>query len=603
MELEKKWPESLKRFLSPETRKIISLILTIGYVISFAGLFVFLLWRCRYGFGNSDEAFYLTVPYRFLQGDRMLIHEWHLSQFASFTMVPAVWLYLLIAGTTEGIILSFRYIYTVVWCAGALFLYFRARRLSEYGAMCASLVMMCYAPFGMMALSYNTLGLLYLINSVLFLLCAQRYRKIQFILSGIFFAGAVLCCPYLAMVYLLYTLLVLAAGIRKKIPLIQTNQTDIRTCWKFFTLGAAILAILFLAVLFSGGTLQQILASLNYSLQDPEHANFSLVAKTQEYFHWIAASNRAFLPMLAVFLLMTVLSRFYPHPLWFAIVCGAVFFYLRRFLQDFAKIAYVSYPNFLMFPLTFVGIYIALVTRQSKIRWIAILWLVPGLLYTYCLNYSSNQEFLAISSASTVSSLCSLVMMWLYCEELKELRCRRVPLLSLLSYLAVIVLFCFQMRYEVPVRYQTVYWEAGLMKYEEQREITDKGPETGLITTVKNAEEYHRTYSAMQNIHQTKFLALSEMTWLYLINDNEIASYSAWLTLWDEETVIQHLKAYYQSCPEKKPDLIFIEKKYGNLLSLFDSPDYIITPLEGEHYFVRPADTRLSGSSRLNSQR
>ena len=418
MILKKKWLDEQTINTLPKTQKWIGRSLSFCYVLIFISLFVFLLWRCKYGLGNSDEAFYLTVPYRFLQGDRMLIHEWHLSQFASFTMVPVVWLYLLIVGTTEGIILSFRYIYTVIWCAGSLFLFLRARKLSKYGAMCASLVMMCYAPFGIMALSYNTLGLLYLINAILFLLCAQRYRILQFILSGFFFAGAVLCCPYLALVYLFYTFLIIASKVRNKNPIIETNQTDVLTCWKFFTLGIGILATIFLATLFSGGSIQQLMSSLQYAILDPQHANFSPVDKTREYFQWIVTSNQTFLPMLITVLFMTIISRFFLHPVWFTIVCGAVFFYLRRFLQDFGLVVYVSYPNFLMFPITFVGIHIALVTHQSKIRWIAILWLIPGLLYTYCLNYSSNQDFLAISSAATVSSLASLVMMCLHCKEL-----------------------------------------------------------------------------------------------------------------------------------------------------------------------------------------
>ncbi len=594
MKQEKRCPGRLRKVFSPESRKWCDRFLIFCFAASFATLFAFLLWRCPYGLGNSDEAFYLTIPYRFLQGDRMLIHEWHLTQFSSFTMIPAVWLYLQIVGTTEGIILSFRYIYTVIWCSGALFLFFRARKLSGFGAMCASLVMMCYAPFGMMALSYNTLGLLYLMNSILFLLCAQRYRKAQFILSGVFFAAAVLCCPYLALVYLLYSLLILVARIRKKIPIVETSRTDVVTCWKYFTLGVGFLAALFLTALLSGGSIQQLISSLRYALQDPQHANFSPVDKTREYFQWIAASNKFFLPTLITILLMTVLSRFHPHPIWFVFVCIAVFFYLRRFLQDFAQVTYVSYPNFLMFPLTLVGIYIASVTRQTKIRWIAALWLIPGILYTYCLNYSSNQDFLAISSAATVSSLASLVMMCMYCSELKHsTESRRFPFLHVLPYIAVFVLFFFQMRYEVPVRYQTVYWEAGLMKYETQQKITDGGPEKGVITTVKNAEDYHHAYSALKDIHHTRLLLLSDMTWLYLINDNENASYSAWLSSWENEATLLRLQEYYLTCPEKKPELIFVEKRYAALLSAFDPRRYEITLVEGGHYFVIPVNDSL----------
>ena len=45
----------------------------------FAGILLaaacFLFWKCPYGYGNIDEAFYLTVPYRLAQGDALLEEE------------------------------------------------------------------------------------------------------------------------------------------------------------------------------------------------------------------------------------------------------------------------------------------------------------------------------------------------------------------------------------------------------------------------------------------------------------------------------------------------------------------------------------------------
>lgn len=31
--------------------------------------------KCKYGIGNWDESFYLTVPYRLCQGDRLFLNE------------------------------------------------------------------------------------------------------------------------------------------------------------------------------------------------------------------------------------------------------------------------------------------------------------------------------------------------------------------------------------------------------------------------------------------------------------------------------------------------------------------------------------------------
>lgn len=75
-----------------------------------------------------DEAFYLLVPYRVIHGDHLILHKWNLCQFSFRGLIPTMWIYENIAGTTEGIFLNFRYIYTVIWASVSLFLYLRAKK-------------------------------------------------------------------------------------------------------------------------------------------------------------------------------------------------------------------------------------------------------------------------------------------------------------------------------------------------------------------------------------------------------------------------------------------------------------------------------------------
>ena len=50
---------------------------------------VFLFWKARYGFANSDESFYLTIPFRLLSGDRLIVDEWNVTQFSSLLLLLA----------------------------------------------------------------------------------------------------------------------------------------------------------------------------------------------------------------------------------------------------------------------------------------------------------------------------------------------------------------------------------------------------------------------------------------------------------------------------------------------------------------------------------
>ncbi|MBR6961037.1 MAG: hypothetical protein IKH76_11225, partial [Clostridiales bacterium] len=66
---------------------------TIIFIPSFLIILGMLLWKCRYGF-PSDEALYLLVPMRFINGDIPLIHEWHPTQICYIWLQPVVALFL-----------------------------------------------------------------------------------------------------------------------------------------------------------------------------------------------------------------------------------------------------------------------------------------------------------------------------------------------------------------------------------------------------------------------------------------------------------------------------------------------------------------------------
>ena len=373
-----------------------------------------LLYKCPYGYGTMDESFYLSVVHRLLQGDRLLVEEAHLSQFAFLTLVPEMWIYSKFVPSMEGIVLNFRYLYTVLWSAACLFLYFRTRKIHRYAAMCASLFLLPFAPYGIMAFSYNSLGILYQLNSAVFLLCAGRRQKIQFALSGAFFAAAVLCCPFMAVTYFLFSAVILVLRWRRRSVRILWTGADAFICWRYFTLGVCGLAIPLLILLLSRSTPGMIWEALQFALTDPEHTNFSFPGKMGQYISALASSNAYFTPMLVILIIMTALTLYKKKVVWFMIVCAAVTFYLRRFMAE------GEYMNYLMLPLTFPGIYVLLVTKSRQIRQLGLLWLVPGILYTFCLNYSSDQGFYAISLASSVPSAASIYLIWLYCDELKQ---------------------------------------------------------------------------------------------------------------------------------------------------------------------------------------
>ena len=121
-----------------------------GYDLIFvtlcAAILVFFVHIAQYGYNGYDESFYLTVPYRLVQGDVLLRDEWHPAQLVGFIMYPVMWLYMNISRSTDGMILTFRYIYIAAQAAAAIYIYVRLKKLSPVGAIAASAVFFLFVP-------------------------------------------------------------------------------------------------------------------------------------------------------------------------------------------------------------------------------------------------------------------------------------------------------------------------------------------------------------------------------------------------------------------------------------------------------------------------
>lgn len=188
--------------------------------------------------------------------------------------------------------------------------------------------------------------------------------------------------------------------------------------------------------------------------------------------------------------------------------------------------------------------------------------------------------------AAAVSSAASIFMMWLYCDELKEEYRRRErtsdgkPFLRSQAwkgaYLAVIITLLFQMKYEVPVRYQSAYWEEGMMTRKEPLTKLEEGPEKGIICAWEFADVYYGLYPEVKGIEGKRVLYLTDEVWMMLVNENENAAYSGWLgrMMYDGEVILKRLQDYYRRNPHKVPELIFLEERYDQLLSYFDEKHY-----------------------------
>lgn len=556
------------------------------FALAFLAAACFLLWKCRYGFGNVDESFYLTVPYRLWMGDGLFSQEWHLSQMAGILLLPFMWVFMLFSGgSTEGILLAFRYFYTAVQAGAALFLYLRLKKYTWSGAALASIVFFLYAPFGIMAMSYNSLGILCLTVAVVALMTNERRNRALYTAAGLFFAGAVLCCPYLAAGYFLYSLAVLVNRLLKR-HRCGWQVLSVK-CWLWLTCGIAGLAAVFCVFVLSRASVATILDAFPWIMNDPEHASRSFTSLLSSYWRSFTRLNESWILILHGYValwLLPLLDKKGRVPRCVPFLLGAV---LTAVLM-LPSLITTPYINRVMFPLNVFALLCCLLSKQKLTRQLLFTVWLPGIFYSFCIHMASNQTYLAISSAMTVSLVGSIPIIVLTARELTApLKQKAWKALSVGILACLMALQVGGLAY---LRYTSVFWEVSM---EAQTEQMETGPEKGLLVTPYKKQLYEALLEDTAAFRETEktesVLYLSEYTWLYLASEGvEMSPYSAWLAGVNANTVAR-LTAYYEINPHKLPETVYAEAKYADFArELCGQYDYQMrtTPL-GNLIFTR----------------
>ena len=245
---------------------------------------LFAVWKVRYGFGSNDEPFYQTIPHRLLMGDALFKDEWHLSLMSSFLLLPFTAVYTFFAGSTDGIVLAARIFYIVIHCAATVLLYSRLRKYGVLSVIACALYHL-YTPYNIMALNYDSMGVELVLLAGVLLATADYQKKLWMILSGLCFGGAVLCCPFLLGVYLLYALCMGAhCLLRKRGNTTLNSELFSPRTFFLFTLGAAAIGTAFLLFTLPRVGVSGLFENLRYMLADPEHRNGGFGSRVEIYF-------------------------------------------------------------------------------------------------------------------------------------------------------------------------------------------------------------------------------------------------------------------------------------------------------------------------------
>ena len=527
-----------------------------SYALSavFIAAFLLCLWRCSYGF-SDDEPFYFTIPLRIIQGDSFISDEWHLSQFSSFFLVPYVYIFRALTGGTEGILVTARYIYVIIHFSAALFVWYRFRA-EGLAAYVIAISFALFAPHGIMTYYYNTIAVdsLVLAATLLASSITGPVTGREAFASGVFFSVAVLCCPYLVIVFALFIIVGLIFSDKKP------QQFFGRKVLLLFCLGTLPLAILFLSFLFSRTDLAGIMQNLPLILADPEHPLLPFRDRCVTIFFSIWRCHPLF-QYAAIFYLLLLLTlaldkKRHTHKEFYLILSVAVsiFCFALYYPQLTAR-----YCNAIMMPLIFPG-FVAYILCENKSHRAFVCFFALGILYAGCLCFSSNLFFLVIPVALSVSNIGSMLFISELVKETGIDRHAGGTGPNKLCTAAVCICMATLLSLQFILKFEHSYYQ-----FERNLELEyyiDKGPAKGTYT---DEAKYSAYMTVLEDIEEYRNLEgriafLTVYPWCYLYTDElYCGTYSAWLS-GESDTTLDRLAAYWDMHPDMLPDYVYMPK-------------------------------------------
>ena len=236
----------------------------------------FFIWSAVRSGTNGDEDYYLTLPQRFLKHDRMIVDEWHMSQFFSVFLLLPYRIYTWCVGGNAGVVLFMRCLYIAVnfilywYLCIKLYPFLREWAVSAAALFCAD------HSLGAMSFSYYSMGLqaIVIVCMILFFEEKELPRR-KAVFAGFVFACAVLNQPIVALLYFAWSIVVLLKVVRPREASSRFYEISKRT-WLFATFGIAVCAVGFLSYLLITVGPCDLIENLPYLFRDENHNIFSL---------------------------------------------------------------------------------------------------------------------------------------------------------------------------------------------------------------------------------------------------------------------------------------------------------------------------------------
>lgn len=549
----------------------------------------------------DDESFYASIPFRLVNGDSLIQHEWHLSQFSSLFSCLPVYIWTAVKGSADGILIFLRCTYLLIHTTIAVIIYGFFRKYGKWAIM-ASMIFYIQISYRVIAISYHSMFVVFLLLLSLCLISIYQKNSVRFyILAGICFGCCCVCNPIFCFAFALYLFCCALWTKRQEIEFsiirIKTSRTlkkekkltkkqkrqqkqqlldafpnvESYNCFfkkeaiLRFSCGIFITVVIAVVFYFStGGTIGSIIENIGNLLGSSEydiasHSVFSKFKDTSSYFNRANLGMPWILPAMFIVLLFDKKRRCSTHRFAYLLVSvlWTILFVFGIIMDVEISLHAYSLPFFVISTICYL-------LTENKNKTLFHCMYIPCLIATFFQYLAADTHLAAIGIVLAVNNVAGVFFAMDLFKEIqsdskKNSETSANKDFSLLCRRVIIIGFCMQM-----LLYGAFYQYGQISRKGAIKATT--GPYSGLYMTEEQYNEYNKEISDMDAIKALSkkddpVLLASYNNWMYLYLERPMATYTTW---YQGSLDQKQLISYYKENPEKIPKYIYIELLASN---------------------------------------
>ncbi len=570
------------------------LLFIISLIIGILSLSIYLFTHPYF----YDETFYISIPYRLINGDSLIQHEWHLTQFSSlFTYFP-VKIWLALKGSSEGILVFLRCFYFLIHTTATAAIYKFFRKHGNW-AIAAAMIFFTQVSYRIFGISYNSMFVLFtLLFSFSLLSIYKNNSKHLYVIAGTCFACSCVCNPLYCFAFILY---LVACAVWTKRALVKSFVIKIKTfCISktkknvaknkkndmneivafpnmesyncFFSkeavlysfLGILVVAVFAVAFFFAtGGTINSVFENIQNLLNNSEYfvTSFSFIDKiesTRYFFNMISFNAPYILPLFFLILFLDFRRKdLIRRCIYLSISLAISIVYMFGIFKTFS-----FYTNFFSLPFIIFSITCYILTDKKNKNLFRFMW-IPSAIAAFFQYISANTMLTTLGLVLAIGNIAGVIFVKDLFNEIKiepnakakTKRQKKQPKeLIPFSRCLLCIGLCAQ-----------ILFHGYVLQYEQipytKTTRATSGPYSGIIMT----EQLHQSYTSVLsdfdlinslNTEKTPVLIVSCKNWLYLYNESPMATHTSWCTnIISKDPLI----TYYTENPDKIPKYIYVD--------------------------------------------